>query len=162
MKNVFVTVLRRDLKTAFRHRTQLMLPLLFFVLVISLFPLAVSPQLSVSQDMAAGIIWVAALLATLLSLDNMFRSDFDDGTLEQLILSPYPTSILVLAKILAHWLVTGLPLIIMAPVLAILTGLSEHSMGVLIGSLVLGTPTLSLVGAIGVALTIGLKRAGAL
>jgi len=162
MINVFAAVLGRDLKSAFRHRTQLMLPLLFFVLVITLFPMAVSPQLSVLQSIAAGIIWVAALLATLLSLDNMFRSDFDDGTLEQLLLSPYPTSILVLAKILAHWLVTGLPLIIVAPLLGVLTGLSPQSMGVLIGSLALGTPILSLLGAIGVALTIGLKRGGAL
>lgn len=162
MRVVLSTVLKRDLQSAFRHRAQLMLPLSFFVLVISLFPLAVSPQLSVLRGMAAGIIWVAALLATLLSLDNMFRSDFDDGTLEQLLLSPYPTSVLVLVKILAHWLVTGLPLLIVAPALGILTGLPWHSMGVLIASLALGTPILSLVGAIGVALTLGLKRGGAL
>ena len=158
----FNMVLRRDLKIAFRHRAQLALPLLFFVLVVSLFPLAVSPELSVLRTMAPGIIWVAALLATLLSLDNMFRSDFDDGTLEQLLLSPHPTSALVLAKILAHWLVTGLPLLLVAPLLGLLTGLPGPAMGVLSASLALGTPVLSLVGAIGVALTIGLKRGGAL
>ncbi len=155
-------VLRRDLKIAFRHRAQLALPLLFFVLVVSLFPLAVSPSLDVLATMAPGIIWVAALLATLLSLDNMFRSDFDDGTLEQLLLSPYPTSVLVLAKIVAHWLVTGLPLLVVAPLLGVLTGLPGQTMGVLIASLALGTPVLSLVGAIGVGLTIGLKSGGAL
>ena len=158
----FNVVLCRDLKIAFRHRSQLALPLLFFVLVVSLFPLAVSPEMTVLRSMAPGIIWVGALLATLLSLDNMFRSDFDDGTLEQMLLSPYPTSLLVLAKILAHWLVTGLPLIVVAPLLALLTGLPGQTMGVLIASLGLGTPVLSLVGAIGVALTIGLKRGGAL
>ena len=155
-------VLRRDLRIAFRHRAQLALPLLFFVMVVSLFPLAVSPSLDVLRTMAPGIIWVAALLATLLCLDNMFRSDFDDGTLEQLLLSPYPTSALVLAKIIAHWLVTGLPLIVVAPLLGVLTGLPGQTMGVLVASLALGTPVLSLVGAIGVALTIGLKRGGAL
>ena len=162
MMSAFSMVLRRDLRIAFRHRAQLALPLLFFVMVVSLFPLAVSPSLDVLRTMAPGIIWVAALLATLLSLDNMFRSDFDDGTLEQLLLSPYPTSALVLAKIIAHWLVTGLPLIIVAPLLGVLTGLPGQTMGVLIASLALGTPVLSLVGAIGVALTIGLKRGGAL
>ena len=162
MMSAFSMVLRRDLRIAFRHRAQLALPLLFFVMVVSLFPLAVSPSLEVLRTMAPGIIWVAALLATLLSLDNMFRSDFDDGTLEQFLLSPYPTSALVLAKIIAHWLVTGLPLIIVAPLLGVLTGLPGQTMGVLIASLALGTPVLSLVGAIGVALTIGLKRGGAL
>ena len=158
----FALVAQRDLRIAFRHRSQLALPLLFFVLVVSLFPLAVSPELAVLRTMAPGIIWVAALLATLLSLDNMFRSDFDDGTLEQLLLSPYPTSVLVFAKILAHWLVTGLPLLLVAPMLGVLTNMQGQSMGVLIVSLGLGTPVLSLVGAIGVALTIGLKRGGAL
>ena len=162
MMSAFSMVLRRDLRIAFRHRAQLALPLLFFVMVVSLFPLAVSPSLEVLRTMAPGIIWVAALLATLLSLDNMFRSDFDDGTLDQFLLSPYPTSALVLAKIIAHWLVTGLPLIIVAPLLGVLTGLPGQTMGVLIASLALGTPVLSLVGAIGVALTIGLKRGGAL
>ena len=162
MMSAFGMVLGRDLRIAFRHRAQLALPLLFFVMVVSLFPLAVSPSLDGLRTMAPGIIWVAALLATLLSLDNMFRSDFDDGTLEQLLLSPYPTSALVLAKIIAHWLVTGLPLIIVAPLLGVLTGLAGQTMGVLVASLALGTPVLSLVGAIGVALTIGLKRGGAL
>ena len=142
----FALVAQRDLRIAFRHRSQLALPLLFFVLVVSLFPLAVSPELAVLRTMAPGIIWVAALLATLLSLDNMFRSDFDDGTLEQLLLSPYPTSVLVFAKILAHWLVTGLPLLLVAPMLGVLTNMQGQSMGVLIVSLGLGTPVLSLGG----------------
>jgi len=155
-------VLRRDLALAFRHRSELANPLLFFVLVTSLFPIAVSPEPTLLRALAPGVIWVAALLATLLSLDAMFRSDFDDGTLEQLLLSPTPLPLLVLGKIAAHWLVTGLPLIVVAPLLAATLALPAAPAAALVVTLSLGTPTLSLVGAVGVALTVGLRKGGAL
>ncbi len=110
--------------------------------------------------MSAGVVWVAALLAALLTLDSIFRSDFEDGTLEQLLLSAQPLSVMVLAKVVAHWLVTGLPLLLVAPLLAMLLGMKSEAMGTLMLSLLLGTPVLSLIGAIGVALTVGLRRAG--
>jgi heme exporter protein B len=135
-------------------------PLLFFVMVVTLFPLAVGAQPNLLQAMAPGVIWVAALLAALLSLDNLFRSDFEDGSLEQLLLSPHSLSILVLGKILAHWLVTGLPLLLVAPLLALFLGLPQAAMGTLWLTLILATPMLSLIGAIGVALTVGLRRGG--
>ncbi|MGZ8955892.1 MAG: heme exporter protein CcmB, partial [Methylovulum sp.] len=112
------------------------------------------------QAIAPGIIWVSALLAAMLSLDSLFRSDFDDGSLEQILLSSHPASILVLGKIIAHWLVTGLPLLIIAPLLAVFLGMPTHSLGILLLTLLLGTPVLSLIGAIGVALTVGLRRGG--
>jgi len=160
--NAFVTVLKRDLTLAFRTRSEMVNPLLFFVMVISLFPLAVSPDPAVLRSLAPGVIWVAALLATLLSLDSLFRSDFDDGALEQLLLSIHPISVLVLAKVLAHWLVTGIPLLLLAPLLAVLLHLPNDSIPTLLATLALGGPVLSLVGAIGVALTVGLRRGGVL
>ena len=120
LSNAFFTILKRDLTLAYRTRTEMVNPLLFFIIVISLFPLAVSPDPVVLRSLAPGVIWVAALLATLLSLDSMFRSDFDDGALEQMLLSVHPVSVLVLGKVLAHWLVTGIPLLLLAPLLAIL------------------------------------------
>ena len=114
------------------------------------------------REVAPGIIWVAALLAAMLSLDSVFRSDFEDGALEQILLSPHPTAVLVLAKVLAHWLVTGLPLILVAPLLGVLLALPADAMWVLVATLALGTPVLSLVGAIGTALTVGLRRGGVL
>lgn len=158
----FSMLLKRDLMLAFRRRNELVNPLLFFVIVVSLFPMGVSPEQRVLQNVAPGVIWVAALLATLLSLESMFRSDFEDGALEQILLSPYPITILVLAKVLAHWLVTGLPLLLLAPVLGVLLALPNQAMGTLMLTLALGTPILSLIGAIGVALTVGLRRGGAL
>ena len=160
--DAFRGLLRRDLLLAFRHRSQIANPVLFFVIVVSLFPLGVSPQSHTLQLIAPGVIWVSALLATLLSLDSLFRSDFDDGSLELLIVSPHPTTVLVLAKIVAHWITTGLPLIVVAPVLGVLLSLPTSALPTLIATLVLGTPVLSLVGAIGVALTVGLRRGGAL
>lgn len=158
----FLALLKRDLTLSFRNRGELLNPLLFFIIVVSLFPLAVSPEKAVLSQMAAGVIWVAALLATLLSIERLFRSDFEDGTLEQLLLSPQPMAILVLAKVLAHWLVSGLPLIIVSPLLAMLLHLSSDNVGVLMLSLLLGTPVLSLLGAIGVALTVALRKGGML
>lgn len=137
-------------------------PLFFFVLVVTLFPLAVGAQPNLLRAMAPGVIWVSALLAALLSLDGLFRSDFEDGSLEQMLLSPHALSILVLGKIIAHWLVTGLPLLLVAPLLAVFLGLPEPAMGTLWLTLILATPLLSLIGAIGVALTVGLRRGGML
>lgn len=160
LSRAFFAVIRRDLVLAMRRRSEIANPLLFFVLVITLFPLGIGAQPHLLQAIAPGIIWVSALLAAMLSLDSLFRSDFDDGSLEQMLLSPHPTSVLVLAKIVAHWLVTGLPLLIVAPLLAVFLGLPNHALGVLLLTLLLGTPVLSLIGAIGVALTVGLRRGG--
>ncbi len=156
----FFAVIRRDLVLALRRRSEIANPLLFFILVITLFPLGIGAQPHLLQAIAPGIIWVSALLAAMLSLDSLFRSDFDDGSLEQILLSPHPTSVLVLGKIVAHWLVTGLPLLIVAPLLAVFLGMPNHALGILLLTLLLGTPVLSLIGAIGVALTVGLRRGG--
>ncbi|CAD6875793.1 heme exporter protein CcmB [Methylomonas fluvii] len=158
----FWAIIRRDLLLAFRRRAEMANPLFFFVLVVTLFPLAVGAQPNLLRAMAPGVIWVSALLAALLSLDGLFRSDFDDGSLEQMLLSPHALSILVLGKIIAHWLVTGLPLLLIAPLLAVFLGLPEQAMGTLWLTLILATPLLSLIGAIGVALTVGLRRGGML
>jgi heme exporter protein B len=158
--HAFFALIRRDLVLALRRRAEIANPLLFFVLVITLFPLGIGAQPNLLKAIAPGIIWVSALLAAMLSLDSLFRSDFDDGCLEQLLLSPHPASILVLAKVIAHWLVTGLPLLIIAPLLAVFLGMSNQAIGVLLLTLLLGTPVLSLIGAIGVALTVGLRRGG--
>jgi heme exporter protein B len=160
LSRAFFAVIRRDLVLALRRRSEIANPLLFFILVITLFPLGIGAQPHLLQAIAPGIIWVSALLAAMLSLDSLFRSDFDDGSLEQMLLSPHPTSVLVLAKIVAHWLVTGLPLLIVAPLLAVFLGLPNHSLCILLLTLLLGTPVLSLIGAIGVALTVGLRRGG--
>ncbi|WP_262966338.1 heme exporter protein CcmB [Methylobacter psychrophilus] len=160
LSRAFFAIIRRDLVLALRRRSEIANPLFFFILVITLFPLGIGAQPHLLQAIAPGIIWVSALLAAMLSLDGLFRSDFDDGSLEQILLSPYPASILVLAKIIAHWLVTGLPLLIVAPLLAIFLGMPTHSLGILLLTLLLGTPVLSLIGAIGVALTVGLRRGG--
>ncbi|MDX2316252.1 MAG: heme exporter protein CcmB [Gammaproteobacteria bacterium] len=160
--HAFLSLLKRDLVLAVRNRGELINPLLFYFIVAMLFPLGVTSDPKTLATMAAGVLWIAALLATLLSLDNLFRSDFDDGSLELIMLSPYPSVVLVLAKVLAHWLVTGLPLLIATPLLAVLMAVPDAARGTLWLTLALGTPVLSLVGAIGVALTVGLRRGGAL
>ncbi|EIJ41647.1 heme exporter protein CcmB [Beggiatoa alba B18LD] len=159
---VFRVLLKRDLMLAYRHRAELINPLLFFLIVVSLFPLGVSPDPKMLQQIAPGVIWVAALLAAMLSLDNLFRSDFDDGSLEQIALCAHPLPLLVLAKTLAHWLVTGLPLLLVSPLLGIFMFLPAEAISILLLTLLLGTPILSLVGGIGVALTVGLRRGGLL
>jgi heme exporter protein B len=160
LPSAFFALLRRDLVIAFRRRSEMINPLLFFTLVTSLFPLGVGSQPKLLSLMAPGVVWVAALLAALLSLDTIFRSDFEDGTLEQLLLSAQPVSVLVIAKVLAHWLITGLPLLLMAPLLGNFLGLPAEATGTLVLSLLLGTPALSLIGAIGVGLTVGLRKGG--
>jgi heme exporter protein B len=162
MLRAFTALLKRDLLLAFRHRGELVNPLLFFMIVVTLFPLGVSPEEALLKKIAPGVIWIAALLAALFSLENMFRSDFDDGALEQIALSPYPLPVLVLAKVAAHWLVSGLPMLLMAPVLALFLAMPAAAVSALEITLAIGTPLLSLIGAIGVALTVGLRRGGVL
>ena len=158
----FVGLLKRDLKLGIRKQSELLNPVFFFVLVVSLFPLGVGPSPKILSEIAPGVIWVAALLATLLSMERLFRSDYDDGSLEQLILSPHPLPLLVMAKITAHWLITGLPLILVSPLLGVLLHLPGEAIRALPLTLLLGTPLLSLLGAIGVGLTVGLRRGGVL
>ena len=160
--SAFAAIVRRDLILAIRHRAEALNPLLFFLIVVSLVPLGLSPRREVLELLAPGVLWIGALLATLLSLERMFRTDFEDGSLELMLVSPHPLPIIVLAKILAHWLVTGLPLLVAAPLIALLLGLPGRSLPVLLATLALGTPALSAVGAIGVALTVGLRRGGML
>ena len=160
LPQAFAILLRRDLTLAYRRRSEMINPLLFFVLVTTLFPLGIGADPELLRNIGPGIIWVAALLASLLSLETVFRSDFDDGSLEQLLLSPHPLSVLMIAKVLAHWLITGLPLLVVAPLLAVLLNLSGDATATLLITLALGTPVLSLIGAIGVALTVGLRKGG--
>jgi len=160
LTRAFALLLKRDLTLAMRHRAEMVNPLLFFILVTSLFPLGVGANPNLLQAIGPGVIWVAALLAALLSLDNIFRSDFEDGTLEQFLLSSHPVSVLVLAKVTAHWLVTGLPLLLVSPLLGVLLGLTGDGIRILMLTLLLGTPVLSLLGAVGVALTVGLRKGG--
>ena len=152
----------RDLLSALRRRADVLTTLIFFVIVASLFPLGVGSDMAVLRMIGPGVVWVAALLASMLALGRLFASDYADGTLEQLALAPQPLSMLVLAKIAAHWLVTGVPLIIVAPLLGLQFDLDTDALLVLLASLLLGTPTLSLIGAIGAALTLGLRGGGAL
>ncbi|SDM07171.1 heme exporter protein B [Franzmannia pantelleriensis] len=154
--------LRRDLMLLMRRRSEVMNPLVFFALVITLFPLGISPDAELLAIVAPGLLWVAALLATLLSLDSLFRADFEDGCLEQMLLAPQPLALMVMAKVAVHWLLTGLPLALMAPLLGITLSLPAGSYGILSLSLALGTASLSLIGAIGAALTVGLARGGVL
>lgn len=147
---------------ALRRRSDTLTPLVFFIMVTSLFPLAVGPEPDTLRIIAPGVIWVAALLAALLSLDHLFLSDYRDGTLEQLILAPFPLMLIVVAKTASHWLLTGVPLILMAPIIALQFDLPRDSIVILVLSLLLGTPVLSLIGATGAALTLGLRRSGVL
>ncbi|HID06857.1 MAG TPA: heme exporter protein CcmB, partial [Armatimonadetes bacterium] len=158
----FIALFKRDLLIAFRNRSDALNPLMFFVLVTLLFPLGISPASNLLQIIAPGVLWVSALLAALLSLDSLFRTDYDDGTLEQIILSAQPLSMMVTARVLAHWIMSAIPLLLLAPILAISLNLSTNAMSTLIITLLLGTPVFSFVGAIGVALTVGLKRSGML
>jgi heme exporter protein B len=155
-------VIRRDLVLAMRRRADVLTTLIFFVIVVSLFPLGVGPETDMLRKMAPGVVWVAALLASMLSLGRMFSADYLDGTLEQMMLVPQSLSVLVLAKILAHWMVSGLPLVIMAPVLGLQFDMPAQALWVLIAALLLGTPILSMIGAVGAALTLGLRGGGAL
>jgi heme exporter protein B len=159
---LLVLVIRRDLVLAMRRRADVLTTLVFFVMVVSLFPLGVGPELDMLRKMAPGVVWVAALLASMLSLGRLFSADYLDGTLEQLLLAPQSLSLLVLGKIIAHWMVSGLPLVLMAPVLGLQFDMSAQALWVLIAALLLGTPILSMIGAVGAALTLGLRGGGVL
>jgi heme exporter protein B len=151
-------VLERELLLSFRRPDQLLQPLVFFLIVTTLFPLGLSVQLSLLREMAPGVLWVAALLASLLSLDSVFKSDADDGTLEQLALSGQGLVVIVVAKTLAHWLVSGASLVLLSPLVGTALAIPVGAFGTMLGSLALGTLTLSWLGAIGAGLTVGLKR----
>ncbi len=158
----FWAVLRRDLLLAYRHRGEIANPVVFFLMVVVLIPLGVSPEASRLAELAPGIIWVMALLSTLLSIDGLFLSDYRDGSLEQMLLAPQPLYLLVLGKVLAHWLTAGLPLTLLAPLLGMMLSLPEAGYVPMVLSLLIGTATLSLVGAIGAALTVALRKGGLL
>ena len=162
MVTAFFSLVGRDLRLAMRGGIGSLVAVVFFVIAASLFPLGVGPDSALLARIAPGVLWVCALLATMLSLDRMFQDDYDDGSLEVIALGPLPLELVVLAKVLAHWLTTGLPLIIAAPVLAVLLNMSTQGFAVLMISLLLGTPILSLIGSVGAALTVGLKRGGVL
>jgi heme exporter protein B len=155
-------IIKRDLLLAMRRRADVFTTLFFFIIVVSLFPLGVGPEMNMLRVMAPGVVWVAALLASMLSLGRMFSSDYMDGTLEQMLLSPVSLPALVIGKTISHWLVTGVPLVLIAPILGIQYDLPMQALIVLTLSLLLGTPILSLVGAIGAALTLGLRGGGVL
>ncbi len=155
-------VIGRDLTLAMRHRSDVLTTVFFFIIVVSLFPLGVGPEAELLRAMAAGVVWVAALLASMLSLTRLFADDYNDGTLEQLLLVPQPLSLLVLGKIVAHWIISGLPLVLMSPLLGLQFGLGGEALLMLVLTLLLGTPVLSLIGAIGAALTLGLRGGGVL
>lgn len=155
-------VVYRDLLIAFRRRSDLANTVLFFVLVVSMFPFGVGPEPNLLRAVAPGVLWVAALLASMLALSRMFAADYADGTLEQMVMSPVPLSVVVFGKIAAHWLVTGVPLVLLAPVLALQFDVPVSAYGTLMVSLALGTPVLSLIGAIGAALTLGVRGSGVL
>ena len=158
----FNALLKRDLLLAYRRRSEMMQPLIFALVVVSLFPLGVGPSPQLLATIAPGVIWIAALLATVLSLETLFRSDFEDGSLEQLAISGHPLSAIAFSKTLAHWLIAGLPLVLLSPLLAVWMNLPREGLLVLMATLILGTPVLSLIGAIGGALTVSLKRGGQL
>ncbi|AVB19707.1 MULTISPECIES: heme exporter protein CcmB [Pseudomonas syringae group] len=162
MSTVFAALILREARLLARRPAELANPLVFFALVIALFPLAIGPDTQLLQALSPGLVWVAALLAVLLSLDGLFRGDFEDGSLEQWVLSPHPLALLVLGKVLAHWVFSGLALVLLSPLLALMLGLPAQCLPVLMLSLLLGTPVLSLLGAVGAALTVGLKRGGVL
>lgn len=158
----FLAIVRRDVSLAFRQGTDTLMTLAFFVIAVVLFPFGVGPEPNVLARIGGGVVWVAALLASMLALERLFQTDYEDGGLELLALAPVPLQIVVLAKVLAHWLATGLPLAVAAPVLGVLMNISPEVFPVLVAALLLGTPTLSLIGAIGAGLILGARRGGVL
>ena len=159
---LFKTIVSRDLLLAVRRRNEILMILFFFVIVISLFPLGIGADKQTLLHIAPGIVWVAALLASMLVLERLFATDYLDGTLEQMLLTPQPLSIVVMAKVCAHWLLTGLPLVLISPLVALQYQLGDKQMMSMMLSLLLGTPVLSMIGAIGAALTLGLQGGGIL
>ena len=162
LPSMFAWLVWRDLILAWRRRADVLATFFFFVIVVSLFPLGVGPEREILRVIAPGVVWVAALLASTLSLGRLFGNDYQDGSLEQILLTPQPLFLIVLAKILSHWVISEVPLVIVAPLLGVQFGLSQNTLGVVTLSLLLGTPVLSLIGAIGAALTLGLRAANVL
>lgn len=162
MFEIFRTIVMRDLLLAMRRRSDVLTTLFFFVIVVSLFPLGIGPELDTLRMIAPGVFWVAALLASMLALEKLFSIDFEDGTLEQMLLTPQPVFVLVLGKVFAHWLITGVPLVLLSPLLGLQYDLAADTLWVLMLTLLMGTPALSLIGAIGAALTLGLRGGGVL
>jgi heme exporter protein B len=160
--SVFVAVVRREIALAMRQKGDVLTPLFFFIIVASLFPLGVGPEVQLLARMAPGVLWVGALLAAMLSLQRLFAADHADGSLEQMAISGTPLTLIVCAKVLAHFLLSGLPLVLIAPVLGIQFGLDARALGILTLTLLVGTPTLSLIGGIGAALTLGVRGGGVL
>lgn len=155
-------VFMRDMTLAWRRWDEVAQPLIFYIVVTTLFPLATTPDLQQLREIAPGVIWVAALLASLLALESLFRSDVEDGTMEQWVLTGQPLGWLLLSKVAGHWVLTGLPLVVMSPVVGTALGLPSEAFGALVGSLLLGTATLSVLGGIGAALTVGVRRGSVL
>jgi heme exporter protein B len=162
MWRVFRCILMRDITLAMRRRTDVMTTLFFFLIVVSLFPLGVGTERDTLRILGPGVIWVAALLASMLALERLFAADYEDGTLEQMLLTAQPLSLLVLAKVAAHWLLTGLPLVALAPLVGLQYQLPPDALLMMMVSLLIGTPVLSLIGGIGAALTLGLRGGGIL
>jgi len=160
--NRFSTLISRDIRLALRQGSALTLSLSFFVIVIVLFPLGVGPELSILTRIGPGVLWIGALLACLLTLDRIFQADFEDGSLDLLVTGPLPVVAVVLAKVIAHWVTSVLPLIIVAPILALTLNMPFDGIWVLTVTLLIGTPTLSLIGSVGAALTVGMRRGGVL
>ena len=159
---IFISIIKRELQIAMRKQAEILNPLWFFLIVITLFPLVIGPDPKLLAKIAPGIAWVAALLSALLSFERLFRDDYIDGSLEQLLLLAQPLALTALAKVIAHWLLTGLPLILLSPLAALLLSLEQHIWWALVLTLLIGTPVLSCLGAIGVALTVGLRKGGVL
>jgi heme exporter protein B len=162
VQSMFGWLVWRDLILAWRRRSDVLATLFFFVIVVSLFPLGIGPERETLRTIAPGVVWVAALLASMLSLGRIFGNDYQDGTLEQLLLTPQPAYLVVMAKVLAHWIVSELPLVVIAPVLGVQFGLSQNGLAIVVVSLLLGTPVLSVIGSVGAALTLGLRAANVL
>jgi heme exporter protein B len=162
MWRVFLCILMRDVTLAMRRRTDVLTTLFFFIIVVSLFPLGVGTEAKTLRILGPGVIWVAALLASMLALERLFAADYEDGTLEQMLLTAQPLSLLVLAKVAAHWLLTGLPLVALAPLVGLQYQLPPDALLMMVASLLIGTPVLSLIGGIGAALTLGLRGGGIL
>ena len=160
--NIFFTTILRDLKMALRNPSSFLNPLMFFVISISLFPIAISPNAETLSALAPGIIWVITMLSVLLSLNTLFHYDFDNGVLEQMIMSHHSLSLILLAKTLAHWILSGLPIIILSPFLGMALFLDSQSINILIVTLIIATPCLSLIGSIGASLVVGIKNSGML
>ena len=162
MSAAFAAVYSRDLRLALRRRVEALLPVVFFVVAVSLFPVGVGPEPQTLRVIAAGVVWVCALLASMLSVANLYAVDLQDGSLEQMLLSGHPATLIASAKAAAHWTITGAPLVLAAPLIGLLLDMSPAALATLVAALLLGTPILSLLGGVGAALTLGLRSAGVL